>query len=116
MNVVFEKQVIKWIMEYIQCKPDPDHLGGMKGSSISHYLIEFKTDNRIIANDRTNIHKAQAYLKEHLQNQKLSLKSIITEKEENKFAYTDEEKFDEMKKSNPALQDLKDQLDLEIEF
>ena len=40
MNVVFEKQVIRWIMEYIKYKPDPDQLGGMKGSSISHYLIE----------------------------------------------------------------------------
>ena len=58
----------------------------------------------------------QAYLKEHLQNQKLSLRAVITEKEENKTAYTDEEKFDEMKKANPDLQDLKDQLDLEIEF
>lgn len=81
-----------------------------------NYLIEFKTDNRIIANDRNNIHKVQAYLKEHLQNQSLSLRVVITEKEENKTAYTDEEKFDEMKKINPALQDLKDQLDLEIEF
>ena len=80
------------------------------------YLIEFKTDNKVIANDRNNIHKAQAYLKEHLQNQKISLKAVITEKEENNVAYTDEEKFNEMKKSNPALQDLKDQLDLEIEF
>ncbi len=80
------------------------------------YLIDFKTDNRIIANDRLNIANAQAYLKEHLQNQSLRLRAIITEKEENKGAYTDEEKFDAMKKKNPALQDLKDQLDLEIEF
>ena len=27
-------------MQYIKLKPDPDQLGGMKGSSISHYLIE----------------------------------------------------------------------------
>ena len=27
-------------MEYIHFSPDPDQLGGMKGSSISHYLIE----------------------------------------------------------------------------
>ncbi|PKP34623.1 MAG: DNA polymerase III subunit gamma/tau [Bacteroidetes bacterium HGW-Bacteroidetes-17] len=81
-----------------------------------NYLVEFKTDNKVIANDRQNINKVQAYLKEHLQNQKLSLQSVITLKEENNTAYTDEEKFDEMKKKNPALQDLKDQLDLEIEF
>lgn len=80
------------------------------------FMVEFKTDNRIIANDRNNILKVQAYLKEHLQNQQLSLRAVITEKEENNTAYTDEEKFDEMRKTNPALQDLKDQLDLEIEF
>ncbi len=82
----------------------------------AEYLVEFKTDNRIIANDRNNIHKVQAFLKEHLQNQQLSLRAVIAEVEENNTAYTDEEKFDEMKKANPALQDLKDQLDLEIEF
>ncbi len=82
----------------------------------NEYLVEFKTDNRIIANDRNNIHKVQAFLKEHLQNQQLSLRAVIAEIEENNTAYTDEEKFDEMKKANPALQDLKDQLDLEIEF
>jgi DNA polymerase III subunit gamma/tau len=80
------------------------------------FLVDFKTDNRIIANDRLNIANAQAYLKEHLQNQSLRLRATITEKEENQGAYTDEEKFNEMKKKNPALQELKDQLDLEIEF
>ena len=40
MNVVFEKQVIKWIMDHVQHRLDPDQLGGLKGSSISHYLIE----------------------------------------------------------------------------
>ena len=40
INVVFEKQIIKWIMEHIKYKPDTDQLGGMKGGSISHYLIE----------------------------------------------------------------------------
>ena len=40
MNVVFEKQVIVWLMKIVKHKLDPDQLGGMKGSSISHYLIE----------------------------------------------------------------------------
>ena len=48
MNVVFEKQVIKWIMQYIKVKPDPDQLGGMKGSSMSHNLIEMT--NFILSN------------------------------------------------------------------
>ena len=29
-------------MEHINYQSDPDQLGGMKGSSISHYLIEMK--------------------------------------------------------------------------
>ena len=40
MNIIFEKVVIGWLMKYINQKLDPDQLGGMKGSSISHYLIE----------------------------------------------------------------------------
>ena len=40
INVLFEKHVIKWIMDHVQHQLDPDQLGGMKGSSISHYLIE----------------------------------------------------------------------------
>ena len=48
LNVVFEKQVIKWIMEHVKHQLDPDQLGGMKGSSISHYLI--KMTNFILYN------------------------------------------------------------------
>ncbi|MCP4551707.1 MAG: DNA polymerase III subunit gamma/tau [Bacteroidetes bacterium] len=80
------------------------------------FKIEFKIDNKIVANDKVNINNVQAYLKEHLQNSKLSLIPIMTEKGESNGAYTDQEKFEEMKKKNPNLKDLKEQLDLEIEF
>ena len=40
MNIAFEKQVIRWLMQLVGHKLDPDQFGGQKGNSISHYLIE----------------------------------------------------------------------------
>ena len=40
MNIVLEKQVVRWLMKYVGKKLDPDQFGGLKGNSISHYLIE----------------------------------------------------------------------------
>lgn len=80
------------------------------------FKIEFKIDNKIVANDKININNVQTYLKKHLQNSELSLIPIMSEKEESNGAYTDQEKFEEMKKKNPDLQNLKEQLDLEIDF
>ena len=40
MNIILEKQVIRWLMEYVQHQLDPDQFGGIKGNSISHYMIE----------------------------------------------------------------------------
>ena len=35
-----EKVVLSWLLSYVKDKLDPDQLGGIKGNSISHYLIE----------------------------------------------------------------------------
>ena len=40
MNLVLEKQVVFWLMQCVKQKLDPDQFGGVKGNSISHYLIE----------------------------------------------------------------------------
>ena len=40
MNLVLEKQVVFWLMKLVKNKLDPDQFGGIKGNSISHYLIE----------------------------------------------------------------------------
>ena len=48
MNLVFEKQVLKWLMQYTKTSLDPDQFGGIKGNSINHYLIE--TANFILFN------------------------------------------------------------------
>ena len=37
---VLEKFVVKWLMDYISDKIDPKQFGGLKGNSISHYMIE----------------------------------------------------------------------------
>ena len=44
-----EKFVVEWLMFYIGRKFDPKQFGGLKGSSISHYIIEliqFILDNQ----------------------------------------------------------------------
>ena len=35
-----EKFVVEWLMSYIKDKIDPKQFGGLKGNSISHYMIE----------------------------------------------------------------------------
>ena len=37
---VMEKFVVEWLMSYIKDKIDPKQFGGLKGNSISHYMIE----------------------------------------------------------------------------
>ena len=37
---VMEKFVVEWLMSYIGDKLDPRQFGGLKGNSISHYMIE----------------------------------------------------------------------------
>ena len=37
---VMERFVVKWLMSYIGDQMDPRQFGGLKGNSISHYLIE----------------------------------------------------------------------------
>lgn len=81
-----------------------------------NFVVEFKTDNKVLAADRLNINDLQAFLKKELNNSKLSLKTIILEKVESKKAYTDQEKYQKMIERNPNIKSLKEQLDLEIDF
>ena len=34
MNIVLEKQVVRWLLEYVKHQLDPDHFRGIKGNSI----------------------------------------------------------------------------------
>ena len=49
----FEKFVLKWLLFYVGDKLDPNQYGGMKGKSISHYLIDFV--NFVLYNQDFNI-------------------------------------------------------------
>ena len=41
LSKVFEMYVMEWLLKYVGDKMDWGQYGGEKGSSISHYLIEF---------------------------------------------------------------------------
>ena len=57
----FENFVIKWLLDFIGEKIDPKQFGGEKGSSITHYLIEFV--NFILYNqDMTKPHAVLALM------------------------------------------------------
>jgi hypothetical protein len=38
--IIMEKFVVEWLMSYIGDQLDPKQFGGLKGNSISHYMIE----------------------------------------------------------------------------
>jgi len=80
------------------------------------FVIEFNIDNKIIANDHINIADMQGHLKEQLNNFKISLKPVVVDKKEQQTAYTDKEKFEQMAEKNPEILNLKNKLDLEIDF
>ncbi len=80
------------------------------------FKVEFKIDNKIIANDKINIAELQSHLKQELNNYSLSITPVVVEAQEQKTAYTDKEKFEIMVKKNPNILSLKQKLDLEIEF
>ena len=40
LSKAWEKIVIKWLMDFVKDKLDPDQMGGQDGHSIAHYLIE----------------------------------------------------------------------------
>ena len=77
-----------------------------------NFLVEFKIDNKIIANDQINIADLQGHLKSELKNHKIVLKPVVVEKQEKSIAYTDKEKFQKMVEKNPEILNFKNKLDL----
>ena len=47
-SLIYERFVLKWVLQYIEDKLDPDQFGGQKGHSVAHYLIEVQ--NAILYN------------------------------------------------------------------
>ncbi len=81
------------------------------------FMIELKIDNKIqeklITDRRMDI---LGYLREELNNFRIQLKTEIDEEESESKAYFPKEIFDKMAEKNPSLKDLKDKLDLELDF
>ena len=80
------------------------------------FVVEYKIDNKIIAEDLLNVSSLLLFLKQELNNNQITLTPTFPEKNEQKIAYTDREKFDAMAKKYPDIVLLKDQLNLELGF
>ncbi len=80
------------------------------------YEIKFKTDNSLIAEDKLNMNALLDYLKKALNNTLIKLSPEVTEKPKTLGAYTDKEKFEQMATKKPMLRELKEKLNLELDF
>ena len=80
------------------------------------FEIEYKVDSMIIAKDSLSVTSLLEFLKEELNNNQIKLKPVTPAKSDQKTAYTDREKFAEMTKKYPEILNLKDSLNLEIDF
>jgi len=81
-----------------------------------NFEIEYKVDSIIISHDLLSVTTLLDFLKTELKNNQIKLIAITPQKNEQKTAYTDREKFAEMTKKYPNILKLKDQLNLEIDF
>ena len=78
MSKCLEKIVLHWLMVYVKPFLDPDQMGGKKGHSITHYLIE--VSNFILYNqDLKNPHAIMAIFVDFAQGFNRVLHSKIIE-------------------------------------
>ena len=82
-----------------------------------NWQIELEIDNRILE-EELSLKKEDLldFLKQKLDNFQIKLKTRIRENQKELKPYTDKEKFEKMAEKNPALNKLKEQLDLDIEY
>ena len=82
-----------------------------------NWQIELEIDNRILE-EELSLKKEDLldFLKQKLDNVQVTLKTRIQENQKELKPYTDKEKFEKMAEKNPALNKLKEQLDLDIEY
>lgn len=81
------------------------------------HVIELMLENKIQA-VLVDEHRAELldFLRQELQNFKISIETVISESAEETRPYTADEKYRAMVEKNPALKEIKDKLDLELEF
>jgi len=83
----------------------------------ANHAVEFTVDNKILA-DEFNQKRGELtdFLRKSLNNYKIELKARIVENHNDLKPYTDKEKYERMVVKNPALNNLREQLDLDIEY
>ena len=58
LSITYERFVLKWLLDYVGDKLDPDQFGGVKGHSVAHNLIEIQNSilyNQDLANPRATM-------------------------------------------------------------
>ena len=81
-----------------------------------NFKIEYHVPNSIIKDDKLNVNILLDYLKKELNNNQITLEGVVDSHARQKEAYTDRERFDVLAKKHPQLNQLKDKLDMELEF
>lgn len=81
------------------------------------WTIEFEIDNRILEEELMQKRgDLLEFLRQALSNSQITLQTRIQENHVELKPYTDKEKYEKMAEKNPALNKLKEQLDLNIEY
>ena len=82
---------------------------------LEDYLIEYSVPNSL---NKVELEREFTYflpfLRERLQNYSLRIQIKINEESEKSFIYTAEEKYERFKEINPAIEQLKKELDLDL--
>ncbi len=82
-----------------------------------NWQIELEIDNRILEEElKQKKGDLLDFLKQKLDNYQITLETRIQENHKELKPYTDKEKFEKMAEKNPALNKLKEKLDLDIEY
>ena len=77
--------------------------------------ITVTTDNRMVASDILSMRpQFEAYLRQQLQNSKLTINVVVEEAQTVHHIYSRVEQFQILEKRNPALKKLKEALDLDL--
>jgi len=117
-----QAELIRYWDEYAdKLKNDSPHLyATLKNSRPvlqKDWIIGFTLDNKVQEDDLTMRRtEMMEFLRVRLNNFKIQLHTTIAETQKNLKPYTDKEKFELMAGKNPALRNLREELDLEIEY
>ncbi|MDP1622628.1 MAG: DNA polymerase III subunit gamma/tau [Bacteroidales bacterium] len=113
--------ILYWDEYADKLKKDSPHLystlKNARPAILDGWNIGFTLENKVL-DDELSLRKTEMldFLRDHLKNYKIQLRTNIAETSKNLKPYTDKEKFELMAGKNPALRELKEELDLEIEY